>query len=137
MIRFIWAWLVYTWGGLHRYFGNANNMPMEHERAIYYFARAYKIDPTFHEARLQRAILLFRELRRPDEALAEFDALLKDDPEYGRVLFNRGLLLHELGRYQESLASLDAYIQLPERDDYWEEASRLASLLREITNETP
>jgi tetratricopeptide (TPR) repeat protein len=137
MIRFIKAWLVYTWGGLHRYFGNENSMSSEHERAVHYFARAYEIDPTFREARLQRAILLFRELGRSSEALAEFDALLADDPEYGRALFNRGLLLQDIGRYAEALTSLETYLQLPERGEYWTEANQITVLLREIANDSP
>ena len=90
MLRFLWAYLVYTWGGLHRYFGNQNAMRSEHEAAVRYFTKAYEIDPTFLRVRLERGVLLFRELGRTDEALADFDALVEEDPIYAApALFNR------------------------------------------------
>ncbi|MCA9923472.1 MAG: hypothetical protein KC421_13925 [Anaerolineales bacterium] len=136
MLRFIHAWLVYTWGGLHRYFGNKNNMVSEHERAIHYFAKAYQIDPTFRAARLQRAVLLYRELRRHQEAVAEFDALLDGDRTYAAALLNRGLALQEIGHYPEALADIEQYLKLPEKDDYREEVVRIAAFLREIVSES-
>ncbi len=132
MLKFIWSWMLYTWGGLHRYFGNKNSLSREHDLAAHYFARAYGVDPTFREARLQRAVLLGRELGRTDEALAEFDALLADDGAYKSALLNRGLLLQDNGRFQAALADIEAYLQLPEPDSFQEEAVRIADLLREI-----
>lgn len=136
MFRFIRAWLLYTWGGLHRYFGNQNSMASEHERAVYYFTRAYEVDPTFLGARRQRAILLSRELRRFQEALADFDALLAVDPADREALLNRGLTLQEIGRYREALNDIEAYLKLPDRDEYWAEAERIAGYLREIVSES-
>lgn len=132
MLRFIYAWLIYTWGGLHRYFGNKNSMVSEHERAVHYFARAYEIDPTFRAARLQRAVLLCRELGCRQEAITEFTALLADDPDYGLALLNRGLALQEIGRYPEALQDIEQYLALPEKDKFKEEAARIAGYLREI-----
>lgn len=110
-------------------------MPSEHERAVHYFSRAYAVDPRFRQARLSRAILLGRELRRPDEALADFDALLAEDPNYAPALLNRGLLLQEIGRYPEALQNLESYLQLSEGDDHRPEAERITRLLREIVAE--
>jgi tetratricopeptide (TPR) repeat protein len=135
MLRFIWAYLVYTWGGLHRYFGNTNNLRSEHETAVRYFTRAYEIDPTFRRVRLERATLLWRELGRPDEALADYDGLLDEDPDYGPALFGRALVLQENGRYQQALNDLDRYLALPEPEPYWDEARRTATLLRELLAE--
>ncbi len=135
MLKFIWSWMLYTWGGLHRYFGNKNSLSREHHLAAHYFARAYEVDSTFREARLQRAVLLGRELGRPDEALAEFDVLLADDDMYKSALLNRGLLLQDNGRFQEALTDIEAYLQLPEPDSFQEEAARIASLLRGIVDE--
>jgi tetratricopeptide (TPR) repeat protein len=137
MIKIIHAWLVYTWGGLHRYFGNANSLVREHERAAHYFAKAYEIDPTFRAARLQRAVLLCRELGRHEEAIREFDALLADDPSYGDALFNRGITLQEIGRFQQALVDLDHYLQLPDQNEYQSEANRLSTHLREIVKDLP
>ncbi|MEJ2748740.1 MAG: hypothetical protein P8183_12675 [Anaerolineae bacterium] len=135
MLRFIWAYLVYTWGGLHRYFGNKNRLRREHETAVRYFTRAYNIDPTFRRVRLERATLLWRELSRPAEALADFEGLLAEDPDYGPALFGRALVLQENGRYQEALDDLEAYLALPEPEPYLAEARRTADLLRELLAE--
>jgi tetratricopeptide (TPR) repeat protein len=130
--HFVKSWLYYTWGGLHRYFGNQNIMQSEHERAVHYFTKAYNTDPRFRQARLIRAILLGRELGRTDEALADFDALLADDPHYASALLNRGLVFQEIGRYQEALSDLQAYLNLNERDAHRLEAQRIVPLLQEI-----
>ena len=131
MFRFIVAWLVYTWGGLHRYFGNKNNMRSEHERAVHYFSRAYEIDPSFYQARLARAVLLWRELGRSNEALGDLNALLAADPTYGPALLNRAMVAQEHGRYRAALDDLEAYLNLPDVE-YHGEAGRMAALLREM-----
>lgn len=132
MLRFFWAYLVYTWGGLHRFFGHKNNLRREYELAIRWFDRAYEIDPTFRRVRLERAMLLWRELSRFDEALVDFDWLLDDDPAYGPALFGRAMVLQENGRYQDALTDLDTYLSLPDPEPYWDEAQRTAALLREL-----
>jgi tetratricopeptide (TPR) repeat protein len=134
MLRFIYAWLLYTWGGLHRYFGNMNSMASEHERAVHYFSRAYEVDPTFHRARLARAILYFRELGRPQEALADLNALLAADPADDEALLNRAMLAQENGRYQDALSDLHAYLTLSPTT-YVDEARRMADLLESLLDD--
>ena len=132
-MRFAWAWLLYTWGGLHRYFGIQNSMAREHERAVHYFSRAYKVDPTFRAARLHRGILLGRELGRIDEAIADFDALLNEDPTYNLALFNRGMMWLENGRYPQALKDMEAYLeQSDSSDENWNDATRIVRLLRDL-----
>ncbi|MCP4359539.1 MAG: tetratricopeptide repeat protein [Chloroflexi bacterium] len=130
--RFIKSWLLYTWGGLHRYFGNQNTMQSEHERAVHYFGRAYDVDPRFRTARLSRAVLLGRELGRTEEALADYAALLADDPQYTPALLNRGLLLQQNGSYTEALQDLQTYLQLVKWGEHRQEAERIVALLQEI-----
>lgn len=131
-MRFMWAWLLYTWGGLHRYFGIQNSMAREFERAVHYFGRAYNVDPTFRAARLHRGILLGRELGRIDEAIADFDALLAEDPTYSLALFNRAMMWMENGRYPQALADMEAYLaQSDPRDENWSDAQRIVRLLRD------
>ncbi len=132
MFRVIWAWLVYTWGGLHRYFGNMNNIRHEHERAVHYFTRAYEIDPTFYQARLARAVILWRELRRYDEALVDLNALLAEQPDYAPALLNRAMVAQENGRFPDARADLETYLQLPDIE-YADEAQRMLVVLRDIT----
>jgi tetratricopeptide (TPR) repeat protein len=134
MLRFIYAWLVYTWGGLHRYFGNKNSMGSEYERAVHYFSRAYEIDPSLRQARLARAVLCFRELGRPQEALADLDALLETDPDDAEALLNRAMLAQENGRYQDALTDLQHYLSLGDTP-YTGEAQRMAELLEALLDE--
>lgn len=131
------AWTLYTWGGLHRYFGNQNSMRSEHERAVHYFTRAYQTDPMFRMARLSRAILLGRELGRDAEALADFDAMLAEDPEFAAALLNRGLVLQQNGRYREALADLQAYLQLPDGREHDQEAQQMVRLLQQLLADLP
>lgn len=133
MFRFIRSWLIYTWGGLHRYFGNQNRMRSEHEHAVRYFARAYAIDPNFWQARVARAVLLYRELERPQDAVDEFDAILADDPECGPALFNRAMAMQKLGRFQDSLTDFEAYLQLEAQEPSdKDDAARMVPLLRDL-----
>ncbi|MCC6601672.1 MAG: tetratricopeptide repeat protein [Anaerolineae bacterium] len=135
-MRFAWAWLLYTWGGLHRYFGIQNSMAREFERAVHYFSRAYNVDPTFRAARLHRGILLGRELGRIDEAIADFDALLAEDPTYSLALFNRAMMWMENGRYPQALADMEAYVaQSDPSDENWNDANRIVRLLHHIDQE--
>jgi tetratricopeptide (TPR) repeat protein len=136
MLRFLWAYLVYTWGGLHRYFGNRNSMRSEHEAAVRYFGKAYESDPTFQRVRLERGILLFRELGRTDEALVDFNALLEEDPEYAPALFNRALLAQQNGRYADALTDLEVYQGL-EWSEYRQETEQLINLLRTLLADEP
>lgn len=135
MLRFLWAYLVYTWGGLHRLFGNKNSMRSEHEAAVRYFNKAYEIDPTFQRVRLERGILLYRELGRYEEALADFNALLADESGYEQeALFNRALLRQHQAQYQESLTDLNAFLELPP-NAYYQEAKRIRDMLQAMLNE--
>lgn len=135
-LRVIWSYWLYTWGGLHRYFGNQNSTIREYERAVYYFKRSYEVNPHFAYARLQRAIILGRELRRFEESLAEFDAYLQTEPNDGRALLNKGLVLQGYGRFPEALETIQQYLNLPEQDEHYEEAQRIAGYLQEIIDET-
>lgn len=132
MWRVIRAYLLYTWGGLHRYFGNLNNIPHEHERAVHYFTRAYNVNPAMREARLARAVILWRELERIEEALLDLDALLQEDPTYGAALLNRALVYQQTGNYRRALHDLEDYLALPPDRDYRDLAERIEPLLRDL-----
>ena len=131
MVRSIWSWLVYTWGGMHRYFGNMHNLRREHEAAVRYFTRAYEIDPTFYQARLARAVLLWRELGRLDEAQADLDALVTAYPDYAPALLNRAMVAQANGRFQDACADLEQYLLLPDLS-YREEATRMLAALQDL-----
>lgn len=132
MWRVIRAYLLYTWGGLHRYFGNLNSIPHEHQRAVHYFTRAYELNPAMHQARFARAVILWREMERLDDALDDFNALLEQDPTYGPALLNRALIHQQTGAYARALADIQKYLSLPPDPEYRDLAERLEPLLREL-----
>jgi lipoprotein NlpI len=100
---------------------------------VHYFSRAYEVDPTFRATRLHRGILLGRELGRIDEAIADFDALLEEDPTYSLALFNRGIMWMENGRYPQALADMEAYLEQSDpNDESWNDAQRIIRLLRDL-----
>jgi tetratricopeptide (TPR) repeat protein len=136
MFRYLLARIYYMWGSLHRNFGNRNNFEREHLSAIKRFTQAYETDPSLREARLDRGVILYRELGRFDEAMADFDALLAADPAYRPALLNRAMAAQEQGLYGQALADLEAYLALPAGDDeYRLLAERTAKLLQELVDE--
>ena len=133
MLSTVWAYLVYTWGGLHRYFGNQSHIRSEHETAVSYFARAYTIAPDYRQARLARGVLLSRELGRYDEALAEFNWLLARDGADGEAILNRAMLYQQIGDFEAALVDFEAYAA--QGGVHVDEAERTAVILRELLAE--
>jgi tetratricopeptide (TPR) repeat protein len=136
MYRTVLARFYYFWGSLHRNFGNQSSFNREHRAAVRRFTQAYEMDPSLRQARLDRGIVLYREMGLLDEAMADFDALLAEDPSYSPALLNRAMVHQEKGQYSEALSDLELYLDLPAIDeDYGLIASRTAALLREIVAE--
>jgi tetratricopeptide (TPR) repeat protein len=124
------------WGSLHRNFGNQNSFLREHEAAVRRFTQAYDLDPTLRQARLDRGIIYYRELGRLDDALADFNALLEEDPNFGPALLNRSMVNQERGQYPQALADLKTFLTLPDEDpEYVAVAQRTAVLLQELIDE--
>lgn len=135
MWRLIKSYLFYTWGGLHRYFGNQNNLANEHRRAVHYFTRAYETNPQMKQALLARAVLLGRELEETEAALADLETLLVEDPANGPALFNRALIYQQQGEYRLALADLNQYLRVPQTDDYRESVRQMRRLLEAIVED--
>jgi tetratricopeptide (TPR) repeat protein len=139
LFRLLIARFFYLWGSLHRHFGNKSSFRREHHLALRCFEHAVRYDPHLYPARLDRAILLWRELGQVDEALDEFDALLAAEPDYAPALLNRALAAQAAGDYHSALANLERYLELPATAgvdaEYRAIAGRTAALLRELLNE--
>jgi tetratricopeptide (TPR) repeat protein len=137
--RLLLARLFYLWGSLHRHFGNKSSFRREHDLALRCLDRAIRFDPYLYPARLDRAILLWREMGRVEEALLELNALLAAEPDYGPALLNRALAAQAAGHYGAALADLERYLELPATAaadaDYHAIAGRTALLLRELVAE--
>ena len=62
--------------------------------------------------------MIFSELKRYDEALANYDRAIQIKPDYAEAYLNCGAILSELKRYDEALANYDRAIQI--KPDYAE-----------------
>jgi tetratricopeptide (TPR) repeat protein len=75
-----------------------------------------ELDPDEH--RLHRSVLRYNRaqvlngLGRLDEALADYTAVIADDPHYPEYHFDRANILHKLGRDDEAIAEYDAAITM-------------------------
>jgi len=70
-----------------------------------------------------------------EEALAEFDAALRINDEYGEALVHRAVVLSELGRYEEARAAFERVRELEGRDERampGEVGDRIANLHAEL-----
>jgi tetratricopeptide (TPR) repeat protein len=136
----MWVWLkaqlLFTWGGLHRYFGNANSVRHEYERAVHYFDRAYQTDPNFHDALVAAAVLRYRELGRVDAAIDALSHLLLAVPDHGPARFTRAMAYQEAQRYPEALHDLQAFLQQAQPSDAnYDSARRMVTLLGELVEQ--
>lgn len=110
-------------------------MRSEHEAAVRYFSKAYDIDPTFHRVRLERGVLLYRELNRYVEALADFNFLLDEKSDYSnQALLNRALLYQQQAMFEKSLTDLNSFLDFPP-DEYYQEAFRMRELLQAMISD--
>lgn len=123
MFRFWLSYLFYLWALVHRTIGSSNNDAPEFRRAAHYFGRAYAQDPSFKRAKLDQAIMLWRELGEAEPALALLDELAAEDPPYGPALFNRALIHQQGWDLPACAADLEAYLTSAGPEDvYWEAA---------------
>jgi tetratricopeptide (TPR) repeat protein len=84
------------------------------ERAVYFYSRAAELKPGFPINQYNIATVWFNQ-GKPAQALPAVEEALKIDPNYGEALHLRGVLLQQLQRYDESIASLlQAMKQKPE-----------------------
>jgi len=89
--------------------------PVEAEQ---HYLRTLEIEPTYHEARLNLAIL-YNQLSRYEESVAHTSVLADDAtfPGPWRALANKGLAEYRLGQLEEARHTLELGIDY--RDDYW------------------
>lgn len=131
MMKFWLAWLIYYWGGVHRYFGITNGVRREFERAAACFNRALKLEPNFRDARLALARVRGRELGEIDRAIADLNILLGKRPNDGDALFTRAQFLQERGDFEAALVDLESYLRLPSQPHH-DLAARSASYIKAL-----
>ena len=130
-MRFWFAWLIYYWGGIHRYFGITNGVREEFERAAACFSRALRLEPDFRDARLALARVRGRELGELERAIVDLNILLGKKQHDGEALITRAQFFQELGRYEAALDDLEAYLRLPDQPHH-DLAARSVAYIRAL-----
>lgn len=112
----------------HAHLANARAAQGDLENAVVHFRRALELDsegPNWRFA-LARALLL---LKRPAEAIAELEDVVRCDPGYVGAHTNLGVLLPQIGRRQEAIAHFQEALKY--RPDLLGAHVGLATLLAE------
>ncbi|MBS0643124.1 MAG: tetratricopeptide repeat protein [Proteobacteria bacterium] len=81
------------------------------QRGADLLARSIRLNPDFPPAYLNLGICLAA-LKRPREALAQYDAALQRQPEFVDAWYNRGVVLKQLGHARDALDSFDRALAL-------------------------
>ena len=76
------------------------------------FRKAVELIPDFTRARNGIGNIYLFALEDFDRALEWYESSLKYDPTNVAALYGRGLVLHQLGKYEESISALDAMLQI-------------------------
>lgn len=132
MWQFYVSYLIYYGGLIYRYVG-------AYQTAAFYFGQAYKIDPSFTRARLDQAILLWRELAQYNQAL-EYLTLLANQPEQEHLLpdiwLNRAMIYQAQGQFPAAMADLQQFMALaPAEHPHWHTAVQSFSHLQQLLAE--
>ena len=124
------------WGSTCRHVGNKTGTQYCYQRAVAWYSYATNKNPAFRQARLDRGILLWREMERCQEAVEEFDILLEDDPKDAPAWLNRALANQKLGDFPNALQDIETYLRLPVQDEgYWHHASQMMKTLQMVLDE--
>lgn len=132
MWQFYVSYLVYYSGLVCRHVG-------AYQTAVSYFDQAYKLDPSFSCARLDQAILLWRELAQYSQAL-ELLNQLADQPENEQllpdILLNRAMSYQAQGQFPAAAADLQQFMAVaPAEHPHWDTAVQSLSHLQELLAE--
>src|SRR5262249_30141118 len=85
------------------------------------YRRALEIDPRAESARYYLARSLAERKPTWDEALQQFDVVLKAAPQHAEAHCYRGVLLLRLGRFREAISSLEQGHGLGSKRSRWRE----------------
>lgn len=92
--------------------------------AIACYWQAFELNPEWHPARIQEALLKLghSEAEATDLLLAGYDRAIANTPDNPQLWYLRASLLYGASRYEAALASFDRALDLnPDDDSYWYE----------------
>lgn len=125
------AYVHYMLATSHRHFGNQYGLRQEYDSAVRAFSRAIAWDVGFARAYMERGILLWRELDRPRQAVADLTTAYELDPNLIEARLNRGIAHQQLQEYTAALADFRAYLSRGDHP-HWREYAE--NMVRELEN---
>lgn len=106
----------FLWRGrVYRHYGIVRGDGLQFVLAVERYERALSLNPLLEAAYLERGAILWRELDRADEAVADLSAALVLRPGWPEALFYRGLAYQAAGNYRAAMQDLTAYLASDDR----------------------
>ena len=111
MWRRIQAWWAYQRGMMLRFWGHRTVRRAYYRSAVEAFGRAIAFAPDHADAYLARGLIFWRELNSPEEAVADFTAVLDLRAENAEAYFYRGMAYQARGDYAAAADDLRAALR--------------------------
>jgi len=105
------AWWIFQRGLMLRWLGHRSVRRAYYQAASDAFSAALALAPDYEEIYLARGLLYWRELQRPDLAVADFSALLGGRVSQVEVLFYRAMAYQAQGQYVAAAADLRVAVE--------------------------
>lgn len=110
------GFLYWDFYSLKKYSGNETMKKKYSDKALNDFSTAISLDPTYTDAYMNRAILLYN-TGRPADALKDFNSLLKLDSMHTDGLLGRANTYSTLAMYKEALPDYNRYLAVKKDAD--------------------
>lgn len=104
--RHVKAWWIFQRGLMLRWLGHRTVRRAYYEAASDAFSAALALAPDYEDVYLARGLLYWRELQRPDLAVADFSALLGGHVAQAEVFFYRAMAYQAQGHYAAAAEDL-------------------------------
>jgi len=133
----LWARCWYVWGLMQRFYGLRSGQRAYFQAAQSSFDRALGYNPRLDAALFSRAVMHWRELQAPAQAIIDFTALLEQSSTYSEARFLRGMAHQALGDYRAAVEDLETFIATNPHSRWVGNASRQLANIRAILEELP
>ncbi len=130
--RIVAAWY-HLWAMAYHYRGNVTGKLSEYQHAEANLSQALLWNPNRAAFYLERGILRWRELNRPQDAVKDLTLALTLDPALHEARFNRGVAYQQMQAYDLARADFRAYLSAVAASPWREYAARYLAELESAT----
>ena len=131
------AWWAYQRGLMLRFLGHRTVRRATYRAAAEAFGQAIAQRPTHADAYLARGLIFWRELNSPEEAIADFTALLGLRPGHAEAYFYRGMAQQARGDYAAAADDLRTALEQDEGAIWAQNAYRQLATVDSILEALP